>query len=233
MSSFFPTTSTKLKFEPKKLSDAILNKYLNSLFTKDNILPILQDLNDNFTVPDKYKDNTVDTTNYKMILQLSYMSMQEWDKIIKENGIEELYSINNSSIIQDCKYYSDIWKIIHEENKKFDAIMNFFRIAYEILNDLNQRSFIFVGDANPVTLNTKETQTDIIKETIDTQHDTQDAQDAQDAQDTQPDTLDLENEIEMKSLISIVEDDKNQIHENDNHDDILMLSSTFPDCNDY
>ena len=151
-------SKTKLKFDPSKLSTNILKKYLTNMFDSqneiteyentrvllgshlmENIIEKLSNL-DEF-VTDNYINNPIDTTNYKILIQLSLMSLKEWKQIITQNNIEYLY-INDDSILQDSKYYFNSWKIVDDEVGSHDSIMNFYRILSDIISELSKRCVV-------------------------------------------------------------------------------------------
>ena len=132
-------TNTKLVFNPSKLSANILKRYATVLLEDVEI-------DTDYKIPEKYKDNNLDYVTYKAILDMAILTIKEWKKnLILEKNIENLYSKDYGDIEQDSKFYYESFKIIqHEVKNNQTTLFEFFKLFHEIISELVSRNFIDV-----------------------------------------------------------------------------------------
>lgn len=142
---------TKLRFDPSRLSSGILKKYLIDHLDKTEIEELFSG-----AAPEQYSKNPDHLSNYKVLKDLSYMSVKSWKDNLKKTGeIEDLY-LNNDMMIKDSKYYYENWKIIQNEVGNHEKHISFFGPVSEIVRELSSRNYIDLSEEECGTMVSKD-----------------------------------------------------------------------------
>jgi len=137
-----PEFKTKLKFDPSKLSTAILKQYLLDILRATEPDQLLAG-----DPPAPYTKDPDNLTNYKVLKELGLMSVKEWKMRLEKsnNDVEQLY-LEDDMVSQDSRYYYESWKTIQEEVGNHEKQMSFFRLVSEIVRNLGNRNFVEITD---------------------------------------------------------------------------------------
>lgn len=134
---------SRLPFNPSKLSTGILKRYLNELLQNIDVDKMLAATE----IPEKYVQNPIWATNFKVTRDLAIMSVNEWkQRLQKENNVESLYLDDDDEMMQrDSAYYFECFKTVQDEVGSFEKQMEFFRLVSEIVRDLSSRAFVEIS----------------------------------------------------------------------------------------
>ncbi|RKO92015.1 hypothetical protein BDK51DRAFT_28202 [Blyttiomyces helicus] len=140
---------TKLSFDPSKLSTLILKRYLFDMLKKADVDKMLSESN----IPSQYVDSPDNLTNYKVLVQMSRMSLIQWKQSLEQanDDVEKLY-LSSDTIEQDSTYFYKHWKIIQDEVSGHEEVMSFFRIISEIIKNLSSRNIVQVSNDGVCTI---------------------------------------------------------------------------------
>ena len=142
----------KLAFEPSKLSLGLLQEYLKNIL-EDISLDSFKIDSKSLRIPNKYLDNPLDASNYKVLLDLSFMSIKNWKKQLQEtNTVDFLFTQENASIENDAKYYYESFQIIEQTIGDHHVQFSFFRLLYEIIHELSSRNYTEIDDSGMINM---------------------------------------------------------------------------------
>jgi len=148
-----PEFKTKLKFDPSKLSTAILKKYLYDILHNTEPEQLLSG-----DVPPQYTKDPDNMTDYRVLKELGLMSVKEWKGKLESSGndVEQLY-LHDDVMALDSRYYYEKWKTVQEEVGNHEKQMSFFRLVSEIVSNLGNRNFVEIDqDGEQHTLTSAE-----------------------------------------------------------------------------
>ena len=146
---------TKLRFDPSRLSTALLKQYLLDYFNGRETNQLLQLLASD-EIPLPYGKDPDNLTNYRVLKELGLMSVKKWKNRLEESGndVEQLY-LDDDMVSQDARYFYDAYKVVQEEIGNHEIQMSFFRIISEIVSNLANRNYVEIdadGDAKTIPL---------------------------------------------------------------------------------
>lgn len=146
------TSKYNLNFDASKLSISILKKYLKHILTNLNIDDFTK-----YTMPEQYVQNPDYNTSYKVIQEMSIMSLKEWKKNLEETNydIDKFYLDSSSDMEKDSKYYYDSFRVIQNQIGNHEVQFEFYKFFYEIIHELISRNFIDVDYTNYIGLDNK------------------------------------------------------------------------------
>lgn len=138
-----------LNFDASKLSINILKRYLKRI-----LLDINPDDFVDYKIPDQYLDNPDYNTSYKVIQEMSIMSLKEWKENLEkvDDDISKFYLETSNDVEKDSKYYYDSFRLIQHQVGNHDSQFEFYKLFYEIIHELISRNFVDVDYTNYISL---------------------------------------------------------------------------------